>query len=170
MRLPLLNDVQDNTKLFNGPVVTQKLWEHTPEYNIMYVDGDGDGKICVFVDKTPIRVYGRVTVRTPPESEYYSMMAGISYINYYDLDKWIILSDNQMVVGQLCLDWNIGRHRFSRINKEICRFIRNGNLDVKIGWVKGRFNKASTYLKSVEFDHIPDYSFDDILYGNLYIT
>jgi len=172
VRIPVINGTKTNSKVFNGPVSIETIRKYASDYNIMYVDGDGDGKICVFVDGDTTRIYGRmVEFDTAPENEYYSMLAGLSYIRHYHPGKWLILSDNQMVVGQLGLMWKISKQKFHDIKHEIYTILRKSDdLDIKIGWIRGKSNKASCYLKSIEFDYMPEYCVEDIICGNLYIT
>jgi len=115
-------------------------------FNIMYVDGDGDGLMCAYIGDAPIKVQRYEHKATPPEVEYRAMHMGIKEIKNYD--KWLVLSDNKLVVGQLALNWKINKNKFRYIKQKIESIISSRNLDITVGWIRGSENKASQYLKS----------------------
>jgi ribonuclease HI len=110
----------------------------------VYVDGSGDGHICViFESHEPI--IERHPTKTNNESEWQALYSALSNMQSYDW--YVVYSDSQLIVRQFNGEYKTTNPRMRKWRQQCRRFINLRGLNVSVEWIPRHENPAGQHLE-----------------------
>jgi ribonuclease HI len=111
----------------------------------IFVDGSGDGHICIIKEEDNEPIIERHPVKSNHESEWQALYSGLRHINSYDW--YIILSDSGLIVRQFTGEFKTTKPRMRNWKQKCRRYINSLGLNVKVNWIPKHENPAARSLK-----------------------
>jgi ribonuclease HI len=109
----------------------------------IFTDGSGDGRIGWYNETSGDHYSGRSAASTNNEAEYLAVLDALSKAKSKDVE---VVSDSQLVVGQLKREWHIKEPRLRELFDRVHALIKQRGLKVTFGWVRREDNPAGKYL------------------------
>ena len=112
----------------------------------IYVDGSGDGHICIIFEESKEPILEKHTTNTHNESEWQALFSALTYIKSYE--KYTILSDSQLIVRQFNGEYETKDPRMRQWKQHCKQYINTHGLSVEIQWIPRDENPAGKYLEN----------------------
>ena len=112
---------------------------------IIFVDGSGDGHICIIFEDDEVPIIERHPLNSNHESEWLAVYCALNHIQSYDWYK--IFSDSRLIVRQFIGEFKTTKPRMRKWKQRCRRLIRVRGLTVKVDWIPRHENPAGTYLE-----------------------
>jgi ribonuclease HI len=111
----------------------------------IFVDGSGDGHICIIFEIENSPIIERHPVKTNNDSEWQALYSAMTHIKSYD--QYVIYSDSRLIINQFHGKFKATNPRMRKWKQMCRRYLSSHGLDVKVTWIPRHKNPAGKYLE-----------------------
>ena len=122
-----------------------KTFSPNRDANKIFVDGSGDGHICIIFKDDNAPIIERYPTNTNNESEWRALYSALTHIKSYDW--YVIFSDSRLIVRQFIGEFKTTNPRMRKWKQMCRRYISSHGLNVKVDWIPRHENPAGQYLE-----------------------
>lgn len=111
----------------------------------IFVDGSGDGHICIIFEDENSPIIEQHPVNTNNESEWQTLYSAMTHIKSYDW--YLIHSDSRLIINQFHGKYKATNPRMRKWKQMCRRYLNSHGLNVEVTWIPRHENPAGKCLE-----------------------